>query len=56
MATPGKGKAELTKTAFKTTFTSTAELKVADKIVDQVMGQDDAVNIIKKAALQRRHV
>lgn len=35
---------------------STKELKVPDKIIDQVIGQDEAVNIIKKAALQRRHV
>jgi len=35
---------------------STANLKVPEKIVDQVIGQDEAVRIIKKAALQRRHV
>jgi len=37
-------------------FKSTKEIKVPDKIVDQVIGQEDAVNIIKKAAEQRRHV
>ena len=37
-------------------FKSTAELKVSDKIVDQVLGQSEAVNIIRKAADQRRHV
>ncbi len=37
-------------------FKSTAELKVSSKIVDQVIGQDEAVNVIKKAAKQRRHV
>ncbi len=35
---------------------STAEIKVPEKIIDQVIGQDEAVDIIKKAALQRRHV
>lgn len=37
-------------------FKSTAEIKVSKKIVDQVIGQDDAVKIIRKAAEQRRHV
>jgi len=37
-------------------FKSTADLKISSKIVDQVLGQDQAVNIIKKAAEQRRHV
>ena len=35
---------------------STKDLKVPAKIIDQVVGQDEAVKIIKKAALQRRHV
>ena len=35
---------------------STKNIKVPKKIVDQVLGQDEAVNIIKKAAQQRRHV
>ncbi len=37
-------------------FKSTAEIKVPDKIIDQVIGQDEACAIIKKAAQQRRHV
>src|SRR3989344_956155 len=37
-------------------FNSTADIKVPVKIIDQVVGQDHAVNIIKKAAQQRRHV
>ena len=37
-------------------FKSTAELKVPDKIVEQVIGQESAVEIIRKAAQQRRHV
>lgn len=35
---------------------TTQHIKVPEKIIDQVLGQDEAVNIIKKAALQRRHV
>jgi Lon-like ATP-dependent protease len=35
---------------------STAEIKVPSTIIDQVVGQEDAVEIIRKAALQRRHV
>lgn len=37
-------------------FKTTADLKVSKKINEQVIGQDDAVKIIKKAAEQRRHV
>ena len=36
--------------------TTTKNIKVPEGIVDQVLGQDEAVKIIKKAALQRRHV
>ena len=35
---------------------TTKNIKVPEKTVDQVLGQDEAVRIIKKAALQRRHV
>jgi len=35
---------------------STKDIKVADNIIEQVLGQDEAVEVIKKAALQRRHV
>lgn len=35
---------------------STKEIKVPKKIINQVIGQDEAVKIIKKAAHQRRHV
>ena len=37
-------------------FKSTKDLKVSGKIIDQVIGQDEAVKIIRKAARQRRHV
>ncbi|MDE1857207.1 MAG: ATP-dependent protease LonB [Candidatus Micrarchaeota archaeon] len=35
---------------------STADIKVSDKLIDQVIGQQNAVEIIKKAAKQRRNV
>jgi Lon-like ATP-dependent protease len=37
-------------------FKTTADIKVPKQIIDQVIGQENAVNIIKKAAEQRRHV
>ncbi|MBI2142631.1 ATP-dependent protease LonB, partial [Candidatus Woesearchaeota archaeon] len=40
----------------KPSFRTTAEIKVSPKIADQVIGQEDAVMVIKKAARQRRHV
>lgn len=35
---------------------STKEIKVKPRIIEQVIGQDDAVKVMKKAAEQRRHV
>ncbi|MBS3148949.1 ATP-dependent protease LonB [Candidatus Woesearchaeota archaeon] len=37
-------------------FKSTAQLKIPEKIIDQVIGQEGACEIVKKAASQRRHV
>ena len=37
-------------------FKSTAEIKTSKKIIEQVIGQEDAIEVIKKASLQRRHV
>lgn len=37
-------------------FKSTADIKVSDRLIDQVLGQEDAAEIIRKAAAQRRHV
>src|SRR3989338_7685705 len=37
-------------------FRSTKDIKVSKQLVGQVLGQDEAVNIIKKASQQRRHV
>lgn len=37
-------------------FRSTAEIKIPERLVDQVIGQEAAVEVIKKAAEQKRHV
>lgn len=37
-------------------FKSTKDLKVPSSIIEQVIGQDDAVRIVRKASRQRRHV
>jgi len=37
-------------------FNTTAELKVPKLIADQVIGQENALNIVRKAARHRRHV
>ncbi|MEA3430817.1 MAG: ATP-dependent protease LonB [Nanoarchaeota archaeon] len=37
-------------------YSSTKDISVSKKIVDQVMGQDSAVDVIRKSAKQRRHV
>jgi ATP-dependent Lon protease len=37
-------------------FKSTEEIPVPKRIIDQVIGQEHAVEVMKKAAVQRRHV
>ena len=37
-------------------FKTTKNIKIPIKLIDQVIGQDQAINIIKKVANQRRHV
>lgn len=37
-------------------FKSTADIEVPTRLIDQVIGQEHAVEVIKKAASQRRHV
>lgn len=36
-------------------FNTTADIDVPQRLIDQVIGQDEAVEIIKKAAVQKRH-
>jgi Lon-like ATP-dependent protease len=49
-------KLEVVFTDMAKEFKTTADLKVPESIVEQVIGQEPAVEIIRKAALQRRHV
>ena len=37
-------------------FKDTSEIAISEKLIGQVIGQEEAVNVIKKAASQRRHV
>ncbi|MDD1770029.1 MAG: ATP-binding protein, partial [Methanomassiliicoccales archaeon] len=37
-------------------FSTTADIKIPEKLADQVIGQDAAVEVIRKAAEQKRHV
>ncbi len=37
-------------------FATTADIKIPEKLADQVIGQDSAVEVIRKAAEQKRHV
>jgi Lon-like ATP-dependent protease len=37
-------------------FSTTKDIQVPDLLLDQVIGQDPAVNIVRKAAEQKRHV
>lgn len=37
-------------------FKDTSSINVPENLIDQVIGQDEAVEVIKKAARQRRHV
>jgi ATP-dependent Lon protease len=37
-------------------FKTTAEIKTSKKLIEQVIGQEEAVNLIRKAGKQRRHV
>lgn len=37
-------------------YTTTADIKIPDKMINQVIGQEAAVEVMKKAAKQRRHV
>ncbi len=37
-------------------FKDTSGLKVSDRIIDQVIGQEEAIKVIRKSSMQRRHV
>ena len=44
------------KSSESTNYKTTADIDISKKVIDQVIGQEEAVIIIKKAAKQRRHV
>jgi len=37
-------------------YHDTSEIKVPEKLIDQVIGQDNAIKLVKKAAKQKRHI
>ncbi|MBU2639434.1 MAG: ATP-dependent protease LonB [Nanoarchaeota archaeon] len=37
-------------------FKDTSEIKVSKNIIDQIVGQDNVIEIVRKAAKQRRHI
>ncbi|MFP4118686.1 MAG: ATP-dependent protease LonB [Candidatus Woesearchaeota archaeon] len=37
-------------------FKTTKDIRVPNRLIDQVIGQESAINVMKKAASQRRHV
>ena len=47
---------QASKPAVPEGYKSTADIHTSEAIIDQVVGQEEAVNIIKKASQQRRHV
>ncbi len=42
--------------AFLDKIASTNDVPVPERVVDQVIGQDEAVKVVKKASAQKRHV
>lgn len=58
MESPGEAEALPPVDAWihKVDFRSTAEVKIPDRLVDQVIGQERAVEVIRKASEQKRHV
>lgn len=51
-----KSQANITELLGGLEFESTEEIEVPDKLIDQVIGQDHAVEAVKKAAIQKRHI
>ncbi len=44
------------KNTFNIQFDTTNDIKIPNRTIDQVIGQEDAVELIRKAAIQRRNV
>ncbi|MBE5729592.1 ATP-dependent protease LonB [Candidatus Parvarchaeota archaeon] len=51
-----KLKSKTKEDVFSIDFKTTNDIKISNKMIDQVIGQDKATEIIKKAAIQRRNV
>lgn len=52
----GDGDGAILPESFWKNFRSTADVKVSENLADQIIGQEKGVEIIKKAARQKRHV
>ena len=50
------GTSELENWAKGLSYTSTAQIEIPPRLLDQVIGQDDAVEVARKAATQKRHM
>jgi len=53
---PGEGLAPMDEWVRDQPFLTTAEIEIPHRLVDQVIGQEPAVEVIRKAAAQKRHV
>ena len=53
---PVEEKIDLEKKEDVQTYKSTDDIKVPDMIIDQIIGQEEAVETVIKAAKQRRNV
>ncbi len=53
---PGEGLKPMEEWVRDQPFLTTAEIEIPPKLIDQVIGQEPAVEVIKKAAAQKRHV
>lgn len=51
-----RSKTSVEEWADKQTFASTEEIEIPDLMADRVIGQEEAVDVMRKAASQKRHV
>ncbi len=56
IAKKGFSKPQKTSKGKNLNFKDTSELKISNRIIDQVIGQEEAIEVIKKSSQQRRHV
>ncbi len=55
-STEGKGGAAKAMPQHPRQFKDTGEIETSERMIDQVIGQNEACEVVKKAAKQRRHV